>query len=84
MTTKAQEIHAQIKTHYKEEKPNPWLLSNHLRAGRIDRGDKMKHMHAGFNSPGNYDEAIPLVMYFDDDSVLVVTCDRIFTAIEDQ
>lgn len=84
MPTKAQEIHAQIKAHYEEVRPNPWLLSNHLRAGRIDRGAKMKHKHAGFNSPENYDEALPLVMYFDDDSVLIVTCDRIFTAVEDQ
>jgi len=82
MTTKAQEIHAQIKVHYGEEKPNHWLLSNYLRDGLIDAGTKMKHKHDGYNSPDNYEEAIPLVMYFDDDSVLVVTCDRIFTAVE--
>lgn len=84
MPTKAQEVHAQIKVHYEGEKPNPWLLSNYLRNGWIDKGECLDHEHDGYNSPDNYEEAIPLVMYFDDDSVLVVTCDRIFTAVEDQ
>ena len=82
MTTKAQEVQAQITAHFAPETPSPWLLSNDLRDGRIAKKVPMCHKHDGFNSPQNYEEAIPLVMYFDDDSILIVTMDRVFCAKE--
>lgn len=81
--TKAQAILGQINAHYGPDGPNHWDLSNYLRDGRVGRHTLMLHKHCGFNSPMNYEEAIPLVMYFDDRSVLVVTIDRIFSGRED-
>jgi hypothetical protein len=82
--TKAQDVFKQIKTHYGEgEYINRCDLSNHLRDDEIDTGVRVCHKHDGFNSPMNYEDAIPLVMYYDDASVLVVSIDRIFAAQED-
>ena len=80
--TKAQDVLQQINTHYKEGYINKCDLSNHLRGDKIDNFERAVHKHGGFNSPMNYEDAIPLVMYYDDDSILVVTMDRIFAGVE--
>lgn len=82
--TKAQEVLKQINEHYQGRIPNKCDLCNHLRDNKIDRGVKMVHKHDGFNSPMTYDDGFPLVMYFDDDSLLIVVLDRIFTGMEDK
>jgi hypothetical protein len=84
MTTlnKAQEVLQQINNHYDSGVPSKCDLCHHLRANRVDGGFPMVHKHNGFNSPMDYDDGYPLVMYFDDDSLLIVVMDRIFTGVE--
>lgn len=81
--TKANDVLNQINEQYRDGVPNKCDLCNHLRDGKVDRGVPMKHSHQGFNSPMVYDEGFPLVMYFNDNSILVVVIDRIFTAMEE-
>ena len=83
MKTHAHDLLYQLNTTH-GARCNKMKLANWLRDGVVADDELMCHDHDGFNSPMDYDEALPLFMYFKDGSMLVVTVDRIFTAREDE
>lgn len=76
----AQSIKNQIYNYYENNYINHVDLANHLKENRIDSFEST-HMHIGYDKP--YAEAYPVIVYYEDDSMLIITATEIFTAKKD-
>ena len=73
----AKSIKNQIDKYYENNYINHADLAKHLTENRIDSFEPT-HQHIGFDKPDN--SAYPIILYYEDDSILVVSGVSIFTA----
>ena len=75
--TIAQQVKKKIDKHYEQGYINYADLANHLKNGRIDTiSPSIKH--TGFDKP--YNDNYPVLIYYEDNSFLVVTGHDVFAA----
>lgn len=77
--TIAQQVKKKIDLHYEGGYINYADLSKHLQENKIDTNKPSIH-HKGFDKP--YNEYYPLILYYEDNSMLIVTGHGILAAKE--
>lgn len=74
--TIAQQVKKKIDKHYEKSFINYADLANHLKDGRIDTfSPSIKN--TGFDKP--YNEVYPMIVYYKDNSFLVITGHEVFS-----
>jgi hypothetical protein len=77
--TIAQQIKEQVTEHY-GSCPDREELVTDLRRNRLHNSLSTLAPHHGYDLP--YDSALPIIFYYADESILIVTQSRVFTALE--
>lgn len=67
----AQEIKLQIENHYKGSVINHDKLANHLLNNRMDYSQPLRSSYVCFDKP--VQEALPLILFYGDKSLLIIT-----------
>ena len=68
--TIAQQVKKKVDLHYEGHHINYADLSKHLQENKIDT-NKVSIYHKGFDKP--YNEYYPLIVYYEDNSMIIVT-----------
>lgn len=76
----AQQVENKINQHYNGSM-NYADLANYLKNNQIDRNEILSNItHHGFDKP--YEEQYPMIIYYEDNSLLVITGYQIFSAMK--